>query len=281
MSESLSIVDALKQAQENLVRSDSAALEAEILLSHVLGKPRTHLRTWPEQSLGEDQQQRFFNLIARRAAGEPVAYLTGRREFWSLELEVNPHTLIPRPETELLVETALARISFQGEAHIADLGTGSGAIALAIASERPRCRVVATDICSEVLATAQNNARRLKLSNVEFRQGEWLAPLRHECFDVIVSNPPYVAEHDPHLAEGDLPAEPRRALVAGPLGLEMIAAIVEGASGHLREGGWLLMEHGYDQAAATAGLLREAGYDNIQTWRDAVGIERVSGGKRG
>ena len=282
MTTLLSIQDALKVAVETLARSgDTAALDAEVLLARVLGKPRSHLRARPEQRLQQLQQQHFFDLIRRRAAGEPIAYLTGHREFWSLDLMVNPHTLIPRPETELLVEIALAHIPLPQEALIADLGTGSGAIALAVACERPLCRVIATDIDPEALRVARANGERLNIRNVEFREGAWFAPFSDERFDVIVSNPPYVAEHDPHLEEGDLPAEPRRALVAGPTGLEMIGAIVGEAPRFLRDQGWLLLEHGYQQAEATAALLREAGYRRIQTWRDAADHERVSGGQRG
>jgi len=282
MTKLLSIQDALKVAAETLARSgDTAALDAEVLLARVLGKPRSHLRARPEQLLQQLQQQHFFDLIRRRAAGEPTAYLTGHREFWSLDLMVNPHTLIPRPETELLVEIALAHIPLQHEALIADLGTGSGAIALAVACERPLCRVIATDIDPEALKAARANGERLNIRNVEFREGAWFAPFSDERFDMVVSNPPYVAEHDPHLEEGDLPAEPRRALVAGPTGLEMIGAIVGEAPRFLRDQGWLLLEHGYQQAEATAALLREAGYRRIQTWRDAAGHERVSGGQRG
>ena len=282
MTKLLSIQDALKVAAETLARSgDTAALDAEVLLARVLGKPRSHLRARPEQLLQQLQQQHFFDLIRRRAAGEPTAYLTGHREFWSLDLMVNPHTLIPRPETELLVEIALAHIPLQHEALVADLGTGSGAIALAVACERPLCRVIATDIDPEALRLARANGERLNIRNVEFREGAWFAPFSDERFDMVVSNPPYVAEHDPHLEEGDLPAEPRRALVAGPTGLEMIGAIVGEAPRFLRDQGWLLLEHGYQQAEATAALLREAGYRRIQTWRDAAGHERVSGGQRG
>lgn len=280
MSGSLSIEEALKRARERLAKSDAAALEAEVLLAHVLGTARSHLRAWPKQALPAVQKEAFFDLIARRAAGEPVAYLTGRREFWSLELLVNAYTLVPRPETELLVEAALARIPLHGKARVVDLGTGSGAIALAVAHERPHCRIVATDICPHALNTARNNAERLRLPNVEFREGEWFVPLHDERFDIIVSNPPYIAEDDPHLMQDDLPAEPRHALVAGPNGLEMITAIIAAAPDHLREEGWLLMEHGYDQAKATVALLRAAGYRNTQTWRDTAGVERVSGGQR-
>jgi len=280
MSETLSVQDALRIAAEILAaRGDASALEVEVLLAHALGKPRSYLRTWPEHALREQERRHFFDLLARRAAGEPVAYLTGRREFWSLELAVNPYTLIPRPETESLVEIALALLHNKAATHVADLGTGSGAIALAIASERPQCRIVATDLCPHALGVARGNAERLNIINVEFRQGAWTAPLGKELFEVIVSNPPYVAEGDPHLSEGSLPAEPRRALVAGPTGLEMIGAIIAEAPRHLQDEGWLLLEHGYDQAAAVADLLRAAGYRHIQTWRDAAGHERVSGGQ--
>jgi release factor glutamine methyltransferase len=282
MSETFTIQGSLRLAASLLgPRSEAAALESEILLAHVLAVPRSHLRTWPEKILHESQRHYFFDLVARRAAGEPIAYITGRREFWSLDLVVDPTTLIPRPETELLVEAALERIAQNSEAYIADLGTGSGAIALAIASERPRCRVIATDLSPRSLNVARENARRLNLSNVEFREGSWFAPLGDLRFDMIVSNPPYVAEDDPHLAEGDLPAEPRRALVAGPTGLEIITALIKQAPPYLREEGWLLMEHGRNQAMATAALLHHSAYQHVQTWRDIAGNDRVSGGRRG
>jgi release factor glutamine methyltransferase len=276
----LSIQDALDSAGALLTaHNDAPALEAAVLLAHVLGMTRAQLRTRPEQALRADQQQAFFDLIARRKAGEPVAYLIGHREFWSLDLIVNRHTLIPRPETELLVELALARIPVNDEFHVLDLGTGSGAIALAIASERPRCRITASDCSPRALAVARTNAERLNISNVSFREGSWLSPFGAERFDIIVANPPYVAEHDPHLEEGDLPAEPRSALVAGPTGLEMIGAIIEGANRHMREEAWLLMEHGYNQADRVATLLHDAAFRQVQTWRDTAGNERVSGGQ--
>jgi release factor glutamine methyltransferase len=276
----LSIQDALDSAGKLLAAcNDAPALESSVLLAHVLGISRAQLRTRPEQALRTDQQQAFFELIARRKTGEPVAYLVGHREFWSLDLIVNEHTLIPRPETELLVELALTRIPLDTEFHILDLGTGSGAIALAVASERPRCRVTASDLSPQALAVARANAERLNIANVSFREGSWLSPFGTERFDIIVANPPYVAEHDPHLDEGDLPAEPRSALVAGPTGLEMIGTIVDGAKRHMREEAWLLMEHGYNQAAMVAKLLHDAAYRQVQTWRDTAGIERVSGGQ--
>lgn len=281
MQKTLSIQQALIAAREQLTSNDAAGLEAEVLLAHVLGKPRDHVRVRSGQMLTELQQERFSGLIKRRAAGEPVAYLTGHREFWSLDLSVNRHTLIPRPETELLVELALQRIAVENETRVADLGTGSGAIALAIAAERPPCRIIATDICAEALAIARDNAERLRLPNVEFRQGAWFTPLARERFDLIASNPPYIAQDDPHLVEGDLPAEPRHALVGGVSGLEMLEVIISAAPAHLQDGGWLLLEHGYDQASAVTHLLLTGGFRNIQTWRDTAGIERVSGGQRG
>jgi len=280
MPAALSIQAALDSAGELLAAcNDAPALESSVLLAHVLGMTRTQLRTRPEQTLRTDQQQAFFDLIARRKAGEPVAYLIGHREFWSLDLIVNEHTLIPRPETELLVELALARIPRDKEFHVLDLGTGSGAIALAIASERPNCHITASDRSPQALAVARANANRLNIANMSFREGSWLSPFSTERFDIIVANPPYVAEHDPHLDEGDLPAEPRSALVAGPTGLEMIGAIIDGAKRHMREEAWLLMEHGYNQADMVTRLLHDAAYRQIQTWRDTAGIERVSGGQ--
>jgi release factor glutamine methyltransferase len=276
----LSIQDALDNARELLAaHNNSPALEASVLLAHALGISRTQLRTRPEQTLQTDQQQAFFDLVARRKAGEPVAYLIGHREFWSLDLIVNEHTLIPRPETELLVELALARIPVEDSFHVLDLGTGSGAIALAVASERPRCRVTASDLSPQALAVARANAERFNIANVSFREGSWFSPFSTERFDIIVANPPYVAEHDPHLDEGDLPAEPRSALMAGPTGLEMIGVIIDGAKRHMREGAWLLMEHGYNQAGKVTTLLHDAAYRQVQTWRDAAGIGRVSGGQ--
>jgi release factor glutamine methyltransferase len=282
MSAPLSIQDALNKAGAMLAaHNDNSALEAAVLLAHVLGVRRAHLHTRPEQQLRESQVLGFFELIARRMAGEPVAYLIGRREFWSLELSVNEHTLIPRPETELLVELALERIPPQGEFHVLDLGTGSGAVALAIAGERPQCRITATDLCSRALAVARANAERLNISNVAFHEGSWFAPFDTERFDVIVSNPPYVAQNDPHLLSGDLPAEPRLALVAGPSGMEMIAAIARQAPRHLQAGGWLLMEHGHNQGTGVAALLSDANYRQVRTRRDLAGRERVTSGRRG
>ncbi|MGN6313584.1 MAG: peptide chain release factor N(5)-glutamine methyltransferase, partial [Rhodanobacteraceae bacterium] len=219
-------------------------------------------------------------LIARRARGEPIAYLIGSRGFHALELRVSPDVLIPRPETELLVELALARIPVDAECRVADLGTGSGAIALSIARERPRARVLATDASGAALAVARDNARRLNLTNVGFAQGDWCAALGDGCdFDLIVSNPPYIAEDDPHLREGDLRFEPRAALASGADGLDAICAIVRDARAHLRGGGWLLLEHGFAQGAQVRALLQESGYREVFTERDLEGRERTTGAR--
>ena len=275
-----SIADCLAAAAAQLTGRASPRVDAEVLLAHVLGETRSHLHAWPDQSLSNAQQQRYLELIARRAAGEPVAYLTGEREFWSLPLVVNRHTLIPRADTECLVELALALIPSDAERRIADIGTGSGAIALAIASERPRCHVIATDLSRDALAVARHNAQRLQLRNIEFRAGDGVAPLHGERLDLICSNPPYVAAGDPHLDSGDLPAEPRSALVAGPTGLEVLTAIGRDAPAALRSGGWLLLEHGYDQGAAVHCLLTSLDYRAVATHRDHADNDRVTLGRR-
>ena len=253
--------------------------DAEALLLHVLGQPRSWLFAHADDALDMDVQTAFEALAARRAAGEPVAYLTGRRGFWTLELGVTPATLIPRPETELLVELALERLPRDAAIRVADLGTGSGAIALAIASERPRAQVVATDASADALAVARRNAQRLGIGNVRFVQGDWLAPLAGERFALIVSNPPYIEAADPHLAQGDLRYEPAAALASGADGLDDIRRIVTGAPAHLDAGGWLLFEHGWNQGDAARALLREAGYVQVFTAQDLEARDRVSGGR--
>jgi release factor glutamine methyltransferase len=254
--------------------------DAEALLLHVLGQPRSWLFAHADDVLDLDVRTAFEVLVARRAAGEPVAYLTGQRGFWTLELEVTPATLIPRPETELLVELALERLPPDAAASVADLGTGSGAIALAIASERARARVVATDASTDALAVARRNAQRLGIGNVRFVQGDWLAPLATERFALIVSNPPYIEAGDPHLAQGDLRFEPTSALASGADGLDAIRRIVAGAAAHLEPGGWLLFEHGWNQGDAVRALLRAAGYAQAFTAQDLEARDRVSGGRK-
>lgn len=278
------IDDALREAQEMLGQTDDGArdnarLEAEILLAHVLGKSRTYLRTWPEGEIEANALAQFQHLVARRLAGEPITYLTGEREFWDMTLRVTPDTLIPRPETERLVELALERIPADAEWRIADLGTGSGAIALAIARERPASHVIATDSSPAALAVARENAQRLGVTNMEFRLGCWLAPLESEHFHLIASNPPYVHPADPHLARGDLRFEPQTALASSPDGLADIRTIVSEARRHLYPGGWLLLEHGYDQGRAIELLFKTEGYQAVEIMEDLAGRERVAIGR--
>ena len=264
----------LRQAAGRIDRVD-----AEWLLAHALAQPRSWLFAHAGEPLPAAVAERFDGLVARRVAGEPVAYLTGIQGFWSLALEVSPATLVPRPETERLVELALARIPPGAAARIADLGTGSGAIALAIAKERPRATVVATDASAAALQVARRNGVRSRIANVEFREGDWLAPLAGERFDLIASNPPYIAEGDPHLGEGDLRFEPAAALSSGADGLDAQRAIIGGAPAHLHPGGWLLLEHGWDHGAAVRALLAGAGFVDIETARDLEDRERVSLGR--
>ena len=270
------LADALRAATALLDDSDSPQLDAELLLAHTLGTGRSHLRAHPEAALDASQAHRYAELVEARRRGEPIAYLTGKREFWSLLLKVTPATLIPRPETELLVEQAIGLIPANADWDVLDLGTGSGAIALAIAKERPRCRVTALDISADALAVAQDNARELQISNVEFLQGDWFAPLPQRRFQVIVSNPPYVGDSDPHLGEGDLRFEPKQALSSGGDGLRDIRRIVSDAPSHLHAGGQLLLEHGYGQGATIRQLLQTAGFVDTLSVRDLAGHERVS-----
>ena len=253
--------------------------DAALLLAHALGKSRSWLFAHADDALGEAEAERFDVLLARRAAGEPVAYLTGWRGFWTLELAVTPATLVPRPETELLVDLALARLPVDAPVRVADLGTGSGAIALAIASERPRAQVLATDASSAALDVARGNAARNGIGNVAFRLGSWLQPLGEDTFDLIASNPPYIAEGDPHLAQGDLRFEPAMALSCGADGLDAIRVIVRDAPACLRPGGWLLLEHGWEQGDAVRALLAAAGFVDVATERDLEQRDRVSLGR--
>ena len=280
LADSKTIAALLRNASDRLVAvSNTSHLDAEILLAHALSKPRSYLYAWPEQMLDSSQSQPFAALIERRLSGEPIAYILGRREFWSLELVVTPATLIPRPETELLVELALERIPPSGGMRVADLGTGSGAIALAIAKERVEVEMIATDSSADALAIACLNARRLDIRNVVFRQGDWCGALKQdERFGLIVSNPPYVAMNDPYLAE--LRFEPASALVAGSDGLEAIRSLVAQVMDFLQPGGGLLLEHGCEQDRQVQELLRIQGFIEMQSYRDAAGKDRVTGGRR-
>ena len=253
--------------------------EARLLLAHVLEKSGAWLLAHGEETVQQAPAARFRALLEARAAGMPVAYLTGRRGFWTLDLAVTTDTLIPRPETERLVELALARLPPGARARIADLGTGSGAVALAIARERLQARVVATDASQAALGVAMRNAVDNAVPNVEFRHGDWLAPLIGERFDLIASNPPYIAEGDPHLQQGDLRFEPAIALSSGGDGLDDVREIVAHAGAHLVAGGWLLLEHGCEQGAAIRVLLAEAGFTEIATERDLELRDRVTLGR--
>ena len=255
-------------------------VDADLLLAHALGKSRTWLFAHADDAVAPVDADRFRALLARRIAGEPVAYLTGTRGFWTLELAVTPATLVPRPETELLVELALARLPTDVPVRVADLGTGTGAIALAVAKERPRAVVVATDASEAALDVARANALRNALHNVAFRAGSWLDPLGDEAFDLIASNPPYIAEGDPHLDQGDLRFEPPTALSSGVDGLDAIRTLATGAPTRLRPGGWLLLEHGWDQGPAVRALLAAAGFEAVATHRDLEQRDRVTLGRR-
>ena len=261
-------------------RDSIDAVDAECLLAHALGRSRTWLFAHAGDAVDEADAARFLDLVGQREAGRPVAYLVGSQGFWTLDLAVTEATLVPRPETELLVELALERIPADAEARVADLGTGSGAIALAIAKERPRARVLATDAREAALEVARGNARRNRIGNVELRHGDWLAPLHGERFDLIASNPPYIALGDPHLDEGDLRFEPPSALSSGSDGLDAIRAIARAAPAHLRAGGWLLLEHGWEQGGAVRALLHEAGFAEVATERDLEGRDRVTLGRK-
>ncbi|MGD2074385.1 MAG: peptide chain release factor N(5)-glutamine methyltransferase [Gammaproteobacteria bacterium] len=272
----ISLSRALEQARRALLHHDQAGLEAEVLLAHVLGKPRSHLHAWPEAELEAAQQALFERLVRRRAAGEPVAYLTGRREFWSLDLEVNAATLIPRPETELLVEQALALLSAQAAARVADLGTGSGAVAIALSRERPQWQVFASDRRADALEVARRNARRLAGRNLHLLIGDWAGALAGTSLDAIVSNPPYVSDADPHLQRGDTRYEPRAALAAGPAGLDELMRLVDDAARVLKAGGWLCVEHAPTQTAALHNRLKRRHFSQVATLCDLAGLERVT-----
>ena len=273
-----SIAQALAWACE-LLGGHAARVDAECLLGDAGGFSRAQIFAYPERLLDAGPWQCFQHAVRRLAAGEPLAYVRGRQGFWSLELEVSPATLIPRVETELLVELALARLPAHA-ASVLDLGTGSGAVALALASERPDCRVFAVDLSSAALAVAARNAQRHGLHNVEFLQSDWFAAVPPGEWDLIVSNPPYLAESDPHLLLGDLPAEPRAALAIGADGLDAIRQIAVDAPARLRPGAWLLLEHGWEQGAAVRELLLRGGLVEVTSMRDLEARERVSGGRR-
>lgn len=260
-------------------RSDSPRLDAELLLGFLLGRPRSGLIAHGDDLVGADGALAFATLVDRRRSGSPIAYLTGIREFWSLELDITPAVLVPRPETELTVELALEllpprRIPEGAPYSVLDLGTGSGAIALALAAERPEWRLTGVDISPPALEVAAGNSRKLGLAHIDWRLGVWFEPVAGSRFDLIVANPPYVAEGDPALEK--LAAEPAVALAAGPTGLEALSAIVRGAAAHLRPESWLILEHGADQAPDVAQLLERHGFSKIRSYSDFSGKPRVT-----
>ncbi len=275
----ISISTALNHASQklNTFYSD-ARLEAELLLCHLLHKNRTYLFAHPEELLDQAQIELYQHLIAQRARGIPIAYLTGTREFWSLTLKVNQHTLIPRHETERLVELALELIPNHSQTRVLDLGTGSGAIALALAKERPQWEITACDSSLEALEIAKENAQTLGITNVSFYHSDWFRSLPPVRYHAIVSNPPYIAEQDPHLKEGDLRFEPLSALASGQDGLSDLQYIIERSYNQLLPNGLLLLEHGYDQKISVRAILNKIGYNKIHCWKDIQGHDRVSGG---
>jgi len=264
--------------REKLAGSPAARLEVEILLAHALESTRSFLYANPELELPHKRVERFRKLLKRRADGEPIAYLVGRTEFWSLALKVSPDVLIPRPETELAVETALQKIPPAASWRVADLGTGSGAIALALASERPNCEIHGTDISAGAIGVARENSELLGLDGVQFHVGAWSGPLTGK-FHVLVSNPPYIDAGDPHLDQGDLRFEPAVALTPGADGLAAIRRIAALARPLLHPGGWLILEHGCEQGPAVRHILESDGFVDIETRRDLGGHERVTAGR--
>lgn len=269
----------LREAISQLQASESPRRDAEILLGFVTGKARTFILAFGETSLTDEQQEQLAGLLARRVRGEPVAHLIGEREFWSLPLFVSPATLIPRPDTECLVEQALARLPAT-PCRILDLGTGTGAIALALASERPDCQVTAVDLIPEAVALAQRNADHLGIRNIEIVQSRWFSALEGQTFSLIVSNPPYIDAQDPHLTQGDVRFEPLSALVAADNGLADLHTLIKNAPRYLLPQGWLLLEHGWQQGAAVREIFARYGWLQVETCRDYGDNERLTLGRR-
>jgi len=275
----MNIGELLADARSLLISSSMSRLESEVLLGHVLGVSRAHLYANPESVTNTRQRAAFHQLVQRRRRGEPIAYLTGQTEFWSLALKVTPDVLIPRPETELLVEAALDRIPSDAQWRVADLGTGCGAIAIAIAGMRKHCKVHATEISAAALAVALENAAAIVPGRIRFHQGSWLSPLQG-LFQLIVSNPPYVAMDDPHLQQGDLRYEPLAALSPGHDGLAAIRRIATDSLPLLDHQGWLVMEHGFEQGEKVRKIMQGLGYADVDTLKDLAGLERVGLGRK-
>ncbi len=278
----MNILQALQQAKLNLLTAtqatDSPSLDAEVLLSFVIHKNRTYLYTWPEHELSIEEITLFFSLIQERVIGKPIAYLVNNREFWGLNFKVNQHTLIPRPDSEILIATALTKIASHPAPHILDLGTGSGALICALKTELPHATATATDFQTKTLAVAIENAQILQLE-IDFKLGNWLEPVFEQKFDLIVSNPPYIEEQDPHLQQGDLRFEPITALTSGKTGLEDITSIAKTAKKHLNNQAWLILEHGFNQAQDVAKILKQNGLQNIAMVRNYHQQPRISLGQ--
>ncbi|OLO09010.1 protein-(glutamine-N5) methyltransferase, release factor-specific [Salinicola sp. MH3R3-1] len=274
----MTIDDALREATARLSASPTPRLDAEVLLAHLCERSRTWLYTWGDRALTDDQTARFDALLERRGEGCPVAYLTGSREFWGLDIQTSPATLIPRPDTERLVEVALeSAAAANGE--LLDLGTGTGAVALAFASERPGWQVTGVDRAADAVSLAQSNAERLAIANVRWLESDWFSALSGQRFDIIVANPPYIAADDPHLTRDDVRFEPRSALVAEAAGLSDLAWLARHASAYLKPEGWLWMEHGHTQAETVRNTLMHFGFLGVVSRQDLAGHERITGGQ--
>jgi release factor glutamine methyltransferase len=278
----LTIAQCLKLTEEIASVSDTARLDIELLLAHLLQKNRTYLFTWSDHLLTPEHTEKFYQLLSRRKNGEPIAHIIGQREFWSLSFDVNNSTLIPRPDTELLVEVTLelfAKDQSDTARRCLDLGTGTGAIALALANEKKSWNVLGVDQSVAAIELAEKNRQKFQLQNVELKISNWFSAIDKQQFDIIVSNPPYIDPQDPHLFQGDLRFEPLTALIADEKGLADIKHIIHHAKKYLKSAAWLVLEHGYDQAEAVQNLLIENGYSNIQTRKDYGENERVTFGQ--
>lgn len=278
MNNMITVSELLKEAENLLSMPEYARLDAELLLCDVMHFDRSKLYSMPEVIIPVEKVREYKELINKRCEGQPLAYLTGKKEFWSLEFVVNQYTLIPRPETECLVEIALSKIPPHSRYAIADLGTGSGAIAVAIATERPGCKIMATDICVHAIEVARLNAARHEICNIDFVTSNWLDNI-DEKFDLIISNPPYIQDNDCHLKGDGVMHEPKLALCGGPEGMDSIKSIVQDARKHLVTGGWLMIEHGYDQAEKVRAVFNQNGFTEIQSHCDYSKIERVTSGR--
>ena len=271
----MNISQVLQSAVQRNHLSDTATVDCELLLCHVLDVDRSYLKTWPDRELSSAVEEQFEQLLERRIEGEPVAYLIGNQGFWTLDLEVSPDTLIPRPETELLVETAL-ELDLPQQAKALDLGTGTGAIALALASERSQWQISAVDLMPKAVQLASANCQRYEFENVEIFQSSWFAEIPAQRFDLIVSNPPYIEDGDRHLTQGDVRFEPASALVSGSDGLDDLRLLIAESVNYLADRGWLMVEHGYQQGPAVRELFRQAGFSAVETRADLNGLERIT-----